>query len=130
MTKKGKRKMTFSEYQEKAATTAIYLNKVKAQYPDLSPELIKILGISYASLGIGESGEVQGKVKKIIRDAGGNITDEVKKEIGKECGDILWYISAMCGELGISLDDVAQQNIDKLFSRKDRGVLEGNGDNR
>jgi NTP pyrophosphatase (non-canonical NTP hydrolase) len=89
-----------------------------------------ILGISYASLGLGESGEVQGKVKKIIRDSGGIITEDTKKEIGKEIGDILWYAAALCRELNLSLDEVAQQNIEKLFSRKERGVLTGNGDNR
>lgn len=122
--------MDFNEYQEKAAETAIYLNKIKEIHPTISEEIIPILGLSYASLGLGESGEVQGKVKKIIRDAGGIITDEAKKEISKELGDILWYIAAVCKELKISMNDVAEQNIEKLFSRKERGVLTGNGDNR
>lgn len=122
--------MTFNEYQAKASTTAMYLDKIKELNPDLTENLKSILGLSYASLGLGEAGEVQGKVKKIIRDAGGNITDDVKKEISKELGDILWYVSAMCGELGIEMDSVAEQNIEKLFSRKERGVITGNGDNR
>lgn len=122
--------MEFKEYQEKAATTAIYLNKVKEQNPNLDQNILTMLGISYASLGMGESGEVQGKVKKIIRDAGGNITDDIREEIGKEIGDVLWYCAALCGELGLSLDEVAQQNINKLFSRKERNVLQGSGDNR
>lgn len=122
--------MEFKEYQEKSASTAIYLNKIKEQYPDLDVNIMTILGISYASLGLGESGEVQGKVKKIIRDSGGIITEDAKKEIGKELGDILWYVAALCRELNLSMDDIAQQNIDKLLSRKERGVLTGNGDNR
>lgn len=122
--------MTFNEYQAKASTTAMYLNKIKELNPDLSENIQSILGLSYASLGLGEAGEVQGKIKKIIRDAGGKITDDNKKEISKELGDILWYISAMCGELGIEMDYVAEQNIEKLFSRKERGVITGNGDNR
>lgn len=122
--------MTFNEYHAMAATTAIYMQKVMEQNPNMSPETLKILGISYAALGLGEAGEVQGKVKKIIRDAGGTISEETKKEIGKELGDILWYISAMCRELGISLDDIATDNIEKLYSRQQRGVLSGNGDNR
>lgn len=122
--------MEFKEYQEKSASTAIYLNKIKEQYPDLDVNIMTILGISYASLGLGESGEVQRKVKKIIRDSGGIITEDAKKEIGKELGDILWYVAALCRELNLSMDDIAQQNIDKLLSRKERGVLTGNGDNR
>ena len=122
--------MTFNEYQAKASTTAMYLNKIKELNPDLPDDVLSILGLSYASLGLGESGEVQGKVKKIIRDSGGVITEEAKKEISKELGDILWYVSAVCGELGIEMDQVAEQNIEKLFSRKERGVITGNGDNR
>jgi len=122
--------MDFNEYQKKAATTAIYLNKVKETFPNLKPEVLSVLGLSYASLGLGEAGEVQGKVKKIIRDAGGILTDDTKKEISKELGDILWYVAAICSELGISMNDVAEQNIEKLFSRKERGVITGNGDNR
>ena len=121
---------TFNEYQIAAKTTAIYLNKVKEAYPDLPPEIIKILGISYASNGLGEVGEIQGKIKKIIRDAGGEISDETKKEISKEIGDVLWYVMALCEEFDLKMEDVAQENINKLFSRKERGVLGGSGDNR
>lgn len=121
---------TFDDYQDRVKQTAIYLNKVKERYPDLPPEIIKILGISYAANGLGEVGEVQGKIKKIIRDAGGEITDETRKEISKEIGDVMWYIMAVCEEFGLRMEDVAQENHDKLFSRMERGVLGGSGDNR
>ena len=122
--------MQFNEYQEKSAGTAMYLNAITAKHPDLPIDVLHIMGLSYASLGLGECGEVQGKVKKIIRDCGGEITEHAKQEIGKELGDVLWYIAATCRELGLNMDDVAQQNIDKLLSRQERGVLTGNGDNR
>ncbi len=122
--------MDFNEYQDKAKTTAIYLDKLKDRYPDLPPEIMKILGISYASNGLGEVGEIQGKIKKIIRDAGGDISEESRKEISKEIGDVLWYVMAICEEFDLRMEDVAQQNINKLFSRKERGVLGGSGDNR
>lgn len=122
--------MNFFEYQQKSAATAIYLDKVKEKYPGLPEDILKVLGISYAANGLGEVGEVQGKVKKLIRDAGGNITEDKVKEISKELGDILWYVAALCRELGINMQDVAEQNIEKLLSRKERGVLTGNGDNR
>ena len=122
--------MDFNEYQEKAKKTTFYLNKIKEKYPNLPEEIVKILGISYASNGLGECGEVQGKIKKIIRDAGGDISEETKKEISKEIGDILWYIMALCEEFGFSMDEIAQQNINKLYSRMERGVLGGSGDNR
>jgi NTP pyrophosphatase (non-canonical NTP hydrolase) len=108
---------TFSEYQAAAATTAIY--------PKTG-----MLGLTYVALGLGEVGEVQGKIKKIIRDNACVITDEAKKEIGKELGDVLWYLANMCTELDLDFGEIAQSNLDKLASRKERGVLQGSGDNR
>jgi NTP pyrophosphatase (non-canonical NTP hydrolase) len=52
------------------------------------------------------------------------------EELKKELGDILWYLSAICSDFGISLQDVAQTNHDKLESRRERNVLNGSGDNR
>lgn len=123
--------MTFNEYQETAKTTAMYLEKVRAKYGDTIPEEIyDLLALSYVSNGLGEVGEVQGKVKKLIRDSAGDVDDEKAKAIALELGDILWYVASMATELGIELDDIAQANADKLKSRKERGVLAGSGDNR
>jgi len=122
--------MEFKEYQEKASTTAMYLEKFKLIYENLPEPVIKYLGLSYTSNGLGEVGEIQGKIKKILRDQGGNVTEENKEDLKKELGDVLWYVAAMCSELGLSMDDVAKTNIDKLFSRKERNVLTGSGDNR
>jgi NTP pyrophosphatase (non-canonical NTP hydrolase) len=67
---------------------------------------------------------------KIIRDNGGYISAESKEAIKGELSDVLWYISSMCDTLGIKMEDVATYNIEKLKSRRDRGVLHGSGDNR
>lgn len=106
--------MDFTEYQERANATAIYAEAYKIMYPTL--------GLA------GEAGEVADKVKKIIRD-GLSLADE-KEGIAKELGDVLWYIAAVTRDIGYSLDDIAKMNIDKLEGRKERGVLQGNGDNR
>ena len=106
--------MDFTEYQERANATAIYAEAYKIMYPTL--------GLA------GEAGEVADKVKKIIRD-GLSLVDE-KEGIAKELGDVLWYIAAVARDIGYSLDDIAKMNIDKLEGRKERGVLQGNGDNR
>lgn len=58
------------------------------------------------------------------------MTEDIKKNITKEMGDVLWYLAGIARELDISFNEVAQTNIDKLFSRKERNVLHGNGDNR
>jgi NTP pyrophosphatase (non-canonical NTP hydrolase) len=110
--------MTFDEYQKRALTTVISEGN---EFNDL---LHWVLGIN------GESGEVAEKVKKIIRDKGGKVTDADKKELGKEIGDVLWYLAVFADHLGISFDDIAANNLKKLADRKERGVLGGSGDSR
>ncbi|MBI2473756.1 nucleoside triphosphate pyrophosphohydrolase family protein [Candidatus Uhrbacteria bacterium] len=109
--------MNFEEYQAKAATTALYPNQGRNLY--------------YPALGLGgETGEVLNKIKKIMRDHQGEVTDEFREVLKQELGDVLWYVAALAGELRLDLDDIAQANIEKLFSRKERGVIQGSGDNR
>jgi NTP pyrophosphatase (non-canonical NTP hydrolase) len=122
--------MNFSEYQNNAHATALYLDKLIAKYPNLPEGILKIMALNYASNGLGEVGEVQGKVKKIIRDAAGDFEPDRVLEISKELGDCLWYIAEVCTILGLNMEDVAKNNIKKLYDRKERGVLTGNGDNR
>ena len=121
---------TFSEYQKEANFLKISLDMFLEKHPDTAPEVKELLALAYDGLGLGEAGEVQGKIKKIIRDNGGYINAESKIEIKKELGDLLWYIASMCDNLGIKLEDVAQGNIEKLQGRRDRGTLHGSGDNR
>jgi NTP pyrophosphatase (non-canonical NTP hydrolase) len=121
---------TFSEYQKEANFLKISLDKFLEEHPDTPEDVQLLLAVAYDGLGLGEAGEVQGKIKKIIRDDGGFITNEHIAEIKKELGDILWYISSMCDSLGINMEDVASANIEKLKSRRDRNTLHGSGDNR
>lgn len=109
--------MTFGEYQERSRATAVY--------PDLGRNFV------YPTLGLaGESGEVAEKIKKIIRDKQGVLDDAARAELAKELGDVLWYVAQLATELKLSLDGVAAENIAKLASRKDRGKISGQGDNR
>lgn len=121
---------TFSEYQKEANFLKISLDKFLEKHPNLPDDVVLLMRVTYDGLGMGEAGETQGKIKKIIRDAGGDITAEDIQAIKKELGDQLWYISSMCDNLGIKLEDVADANIEKLKSRRDRGTLHGSGDNR
>ena len=127
---KGELTMTFNDYQKKAKSTAIYLDGIKEKFPNLPNEIQKILGLSYVSLGLGEVGELQNKIKKVIRDSSGIINDDFKEKIIGELGDCLWYIANICEELDISMEAVAYCNTVKLASRKERNVLKGSGDNR
>ena len=110
--------MNFNEYQEAASKTAGYPE------PGGIPFIYPTLGLA------GEAGEVAEKIKKVIRDEGGVVTDAKRDEIKKELGDVLWYVSEIARQLGLQLDDVATANIAKLASRKERGVISGSGDNR
>ena len=108
--------MTLNEYQEHALETAIYPAESRIIYPTL--------GLT------GEAGEVADKVTKIIRDNHKEFTPEKKAEIMKEIGDVLWYCATLSHDLGYTLDEVAQTNVDKLRSRMERSKITGSGDNR
>lgn len=114
-------KFTLADYQEQAAEFA--------RYPEASWGTPA--AIAYASLGLaGEAGEVANKVKKILRDKGGVWTTEDRDKIGKELGDVLWYLAALADEFALHLDDVAAGNLKKLSGRQDRGTIQGSGDDR
>lgn len=113
--------MTIDDYSKQAITTLVGTHGLD----DMEPALIsQVFGL------MGESGEVAEKFKKLIRDKHGKISEEDKQEILKELGDILWYINSLSTLLGSSLEEVAQKNLDKVLSRKARGVTAGSGDNR
>ena len=99
--------MKFEQYQTAAKQTALYPNRLK--------------NLEYPTLGLaGEAGEVANIVKKIQRDCGGVITDEVRAKLKDELGDVLWYISACADELGLTLVEIAEYNVEKLAARHNR----------
>lgn len=109
--------MKMNEFQEQAFD--------KAFYPDKGNNL------TYTMLGLTEeAGEVAGKVKKMLRDDEGVMSDRVKQDIVKELGDTLWYIACAAREIDVTLEEVAQANVDKLNSRRERDKLRGSGDDR
>lgn len=115
--------MKFNDYQNQALTFSI-LTKEK-QFTASSPSYVaKVLGL------VGEAGEVAEKYKKIIRDKEGVISEDDRKELIKELGDVLWYVAVISSYLETTLEEVAEGNISKLSSRKARGVQKGSGDNR
>ena len=102
-----------NDYQKLAMKTAIFPTD---------------MGVYYATLGLaGEAGEIANKVKKFIRD-GHSV--EKEKELISELGDVLWYVAAVADVIGVSLEDVAKDNMYKLAERQRNGTLQGSGDNR
>lgn len=108
--------MNLTEYQNEAMRTAIYpVDR----------------GLEYATLGLAsEAGEVAGKLKKVIRDSDGVMSATTRADLTDELGDVLWYIAGVARELGVTLESVAQHNLNKLADRQARGKLGGSGDNR
>jgi NTP pyrophosphatase (non-canonical NTP hydrolase) len=109
----------FWDFQQDASVTATY------------PDRGELLGLAYLTAGLAsEAGEVAGKVAKGFRDARGSFDQERIDAIGKELGDILWFVAEMCTHLNLSMADVAVGNTCKLRDRMQRGVLGGDGDDR
>ena len=109
--------MDLNQYQTTALETAIYPNQGQ--------------NFTYPVLGLlGEAGEVADKLKKVIRDGDGILTNTVRETVAKELGDVMWYLAVLSYELDYDLNTIAQNNLDKLASRKARGVISGSGDNR
>ena len=103
--------MSLGQYQSAAAKTAMYKHNHKILYP--------ALGLA------GEAGEVANKVKKMLRD------DNLDKNaIASEIGDVSWYAAMLSKDLNIQLHDVAMKNLEKLYDRKERGTIQGDGDER
>jgi len=110
--------MKLNDYQRGAASTAIFPNEL--------PSFIEV-GQVYVVLGEGgESGEIQEKLKKAIREEDYEYVQEMRGEVG----DTLWYLSQVCEEFDWSLEQIAQENLTKLSDRQERGQLTGEGDNR
>ena len=102
----------------------------------------------YPALGLAEeAGEVCGKVAKFIRKHGGidpmtaryelenkvTVTDDelkFREDIFKEIGDTMWMLAELCTIYGLDMGEVMSENIEKLTDRRERGVIDGNGDNR
>lgn len=126
-----KRKDLLKEYQELINKTAIYPKEI---------------GIGYCSLGLaGEAGEIANKVKKMYRDKnlleyeriGGiypvnapDLIDEFNDDMKAELGDVMWYVTALAQEFGLTLEEIMEYNMTKLLGRRERGTLQGSGDNR
>lgn len=107
----------FNLYQQESRKT---WNLVEMNHP-----------IVYPTLGLAnEVGELAGKIKKIFRDRAGQISEADREALKYELGDVLWYLAQICTELDLTLAEVAQANLDKLFSRLERGTIRGDGDHR
>ena len=118
--------MSPNEYQKKAHTFSGYPS-CRVGLDDTNHTVDYV----YPALGLSEeAGEASGKFAKAVRDNGGVIDEARKVEIVKELGDVCWFVAELSTLLGVDLETVMEKNIEKLTSRKERGVIGGSGDNR
>ncbi|MBQ8996637.1 nucleoside triphosphate pyrophosphohydrolase family protein [Candidatus Saccharibacteria bacterium] len=110
-----------NEYQEACRQYDLFRQTEDYKSPAF---LEKVLGL------VGEAGETADKIKKVIRDKDGIISETDRKEIAKELGDTLWYVATIARYIKMPLAEVAEMNLEKLESRKQRNLLSGEGDNR
>jgi NTP pyrophosphatase (non-canonical NTP hydrolase) len=108
--------MQLDDFQQAARRTAIYTDRHRVIYP--------ALGLA------SEAGEVCGKIKKVLRDRGGDLDQAPVAALKDELGDVLWYVAVLAADLGLSLDEIAAHNLAKLASRQQRDRLGGEGDRR
>lgn len=130
--------MQLNEYQQKAVVYKAYPRSNNVFYPLLALQE--------------EIGEVSGKVAKFLR-RGGTLSEmrrwdgnalrllmerrteddnalRLLMELRAELGDVLWNLAVLAYDLGLSMEDIGEQNLSKLADRADRGMIIGEGDDR
>jgi len=101
-----------NQYQAESRETAVYPNM-------RTPGELSAGGFNYALIGMcGEAGELANKYKKILRNRDFLFGRQNREILVDELGDVLWYVAAVAIELGYSLEEVANLNIEKLRARK------------
>lgn len=101
------------------ADILVYVNKLFAENRELKDLYVMSTGTA------GEAGEVMEKLKKYVRD---KTLD--KETLKLELGDVLYYLSRIASQFGMTLQEVMSANVEKINSRKQRGTMRGSGDNR
>ena len=122
------RGMTLDEYQHGAMSTRM----------DTCDNQVYMI-----SLLTEEVGEVAGKVSKAVRkdlltfdenvavwNGSGDSYAEWLEGVVLELGDVLWAVAGLASSFDVPLSRVASGNLEKLASRKRRGVIDGMGDDR
>lgn len=111
--------MDFDEYQKLASRTATFDGKSE-EY-----------ALMYLGLGVtGEAGEIAEKLKKLLRNDDGAVSQEKRDALKQEIGDVLWYLSQLARVLDIPFSEAAKANIEKTTDRAARGVIKSSGDSR
>ncbi|MYB40048.1 hypothetical protein F4X86_01985 [Candidatus Saccharibacteria bacterium] len=105
-------------YQQMSADSRLYKGEIKH-------------AVVYPAFGLaGEVGEFHDKLKKIFRDKRGRISDDDRRDLELELGDIVWYVAVCAEVLGLKMSDILEANLRKCAGRRQRGTVGGSGDDR
>lgn len=127
--------MTLNEYQEKAMSTCMpscenfsymFINLV-GELGEFASKVAKAIRKNKLCIGTSDN---PNDLRLILKNMSADEREKLDRELMLEGGDCLWQLAGLCLAMGWKLEDVAQANLDKLASRKQRGVIDGNGDNR
>lgn len=127
--------LTLNEYQKRAMSTcmpscenfsSMLLNLV-GEVGEFASKVAKAVRKEQLKIGWWEEGE-EANENNLIPTVSFFVWDEMKEELKKEAGDILWQLSGLCTIMGWTLEDVGLGNLDKLAARKEAGTIDGNGD--
>jgi NTP pyrophosphatase (non-canonical NTP hydrolase) len=106
--------LTLNEYQELAGRTAGAGRKGERR------QIIAALGMA------GEAGEFANMIKKMT--AHGHPTP--KEDLADELGDVLWYLAEAATACDLTLNEIAEMNVEKLRERYPEGFSEERSINR
>ena len=107
-----------NEYQRFTPTTFMY-----------NPENNMEIDLHHCAFGLlAEAGEIAGAYQKFYR--GDYDEEELLNRIGKEMGGLMYYAAMLCNIEKLSLEEIMEDNMKILSNRKERGVIQGDGDNR
>jgi NTP pyrophosphatase (non-canonical NTP hydrolase) len=125
-----------NDYQKATEETEIYTDASEAFMAQIigartsHDTLRDTLSVMYCAGKLnGEAGEVAEVVFKGFRGDNMFVYENGQKML-KELGDVMWYVARLADLYGISLEELMQNNLDKLADRKKRGVIHGYGDER
>ena len=119
--------MGINFYQKRALNTAVF---ERNDYPliALSEEVGEVMG-KIAKFGRKNNMSAE-QVINAIANPQTSAVQELREQVGKELGDVLWQWAVLTDAFGFKAFDVAALNLIKLQDRQGRGVLNGEGDNR
>lgn len=127
--------MTLNEYQERAMSTCMpscenisyMLLNLVGEVGEFASKVAKAVRKDQVKIGWWEEGK-EADENDLIPTGSFAEWDELKEELKKELGDILWQTAGVAFAMNWTLEEVGLGNLDKLAKRKEAGTIVGNGD--